>query len=147
MKTDTIRKNAKNMIDYQKNLAFNGEDFSAETILSAERIGTVVADAADTMTDEERERVYASYAKAGSMADVADIKAKYGLSWSELRIIARTCGPKITPQARYDKANTKMISLKLNKKTDADVIDKLEAVENVGQYIRKLIREDITREL
>lgn len=146
MKTDTIRKNAQNMVDYQKNLASKGEDFSAGTILSAERIGTVVADVADAMTDEERERVYASYAKAGrDMTDVADIKAKYGLSWSELHLIAKTCGPKVTPQARYDKANTRMISIKLNKKTDADILEKFESVDNIGQYIRKLIREDIAR--
>lgn len=51
----------------------------------------------------------------------------------------------LTPQARYDKANTKMVSIKLNKKTDADILEKFESVDNIGQYIRKLIREDIAR--
>jgi len=44
---------------------------------------------------------------------------------------------------KYDKANTIMICLKLNKKTDADVIQKLNEVENRQGYIKELVRADI----
>lgn len=46
-------------------------------------------------------------------------------------------------QARYDGANTKQIHLKLNLKTDADIIEKLEQVESIQGYIKELIRSDI----
>lgn len=43
---------------------------------------------------------------------------------------------------RYDKEHTKMVCLKLNKKTDADVLARLGRVGNMQGYIKKLIRED-----
>lgn len=45
--------------------------------------------------------------------------------------------------AKYDKANTKGVYLKLNIGIDADILDKLGAVENVQGYIKRLIRYDI----
>lgn len=44
--------------------------------------------------------------------------------------------------AKYDKANTKQISLKLNVKSDKDILLKLANVENVQGYIKNLIRCD-----
>lgn len=44
--------------------------------------------------------------------------------------------------AKYDKVNTKGIYLKLNKNTDADIIEFLDGVENVQGYIKSLIRSD-----
>lgn len=44
---------------------------------------------------------------------------------------------------KYDKAHTRQFKLKLNIKTDADVIERLEAVDNVQGYIKELIRNDI----
>lgn len=44
---------------------------------------------------------------------------------------------------RYDRENTKAVALKLNKKTDADILAKLEEVGNVQGYIKQLIRADI----
>lgn len=44
---------------------------------------------------------------------------------------------------KYDKNNTKQIKLKLNLKTDKDVLDKLNSVGNKQGYIKKLIRNDI----
>jgi hypothetical protein len=52
---------------------------------------------------------------------------------------------KTTPQERYDRKMTKVISVKLNKGTDADILSKLEGVKNVQGYIKQLIRADITR--
>lgn len=45
---------------------------------------------------------------------------------------------------RYDRANTKAVALKLNKKTDADILAKLESVDNVQGYIKALIRADMS---
>lgn len=45
--------------------------------------------------------------------------------------------------AKYDAVNTKQIKFKLNLKTDADILDKLESVENKQGYIKNLIRKDI----
>ena len=44
--------------------------------------------------------------------------------------------------AKYDSSHTKQIKLKLNLKTDADIIQKLEMVGNVQGYIKRLIRAD-----
>ena len=46
--------------------------------------------------------------------------------------------------AKYDAANTKQIHLKLNLKTDIDIIGHLEMQDSVQGYIKKLIRDDIT---
>ncbi len=49
-------------------------------------------------------------------------------------------------QAKYDKDNTVQINLKLNKKTDADIIARLAASDNRQGYIKELIRLDILRD-
>lgn len=46
-------------------------------------------------------------------------------------------------QERYDRDNTVQIKLKLNKKTDADVIEKLNSEPNKQGYIKELIRADL----
>lgn len=53
--------------------------------------------------------------------------------------------PKFGPQAKYDKANTTMVPVKLNRKTDADILAKLDAVGNRQGYIKRLIRSDISK--
>lgn len=45
---------------------------------------------------------------------------------------------------KYDSANTKGVYLKLNLKTDADILEKLGTVSTQG-YIKELIRADIKR--
>ena len=47
---------------------------------------------------------------------------------------------------KYDKQWAKQILLKLNKKTDADILQKLDEVGNKQGYIKGLIREDIKNE-
>ena len=49
--------------------------------------------------------------------------------------------------ARYDKENTQQILLKLNKVTDADILDRLHSVRNKQGYIKKLIRQDINNSI
>ena len=49
-------------------------------------------------------------------------------------------------QAKYDRANTKQVILKLNKGTDADILARLASVDNVQGYIKRLIRSDARRD-
>lgn len=49
-----------------------------------------------------------------------------------------------TPQERYDKANTiRICGLKLNLKTDKEIIEKLKLQTNKQGYIKNLIKKDI----
>ena len=48
-------------------------------------------------------------------------------------------------QDKYNKANTTQFRMKLNNKTDADIIAKLSSVPNKQGYLKALIREDIAR--
>ena len=48
-------------------------------------------------------------------------------------------------QRKYDKANTKPYALKLNLKTDADIIKKLSEVDSIQGYIKELIRKDLNK--
>ena len=45
--------------------------------------------------------------------------------------------------AKYDKENTTTFCMKLNKKTDADILAKLASVPNKQGYIKDLIRKDL----
>ena len=47
---------------------------------------------------------------------------------------------------KYDANNTRQVHLKLNIKTDADILDHLEKQESVQGYIKRLIREDMTKQ-
>lgn len=51
----------------------------------------------------------------------------------------------IRASIRYNKENTVQISLKLNRSTDADLIDSLNRVTNKQGYIKDLIRRDIAK--
>ena len=51
----------------------------------------------------------------------------------------------ISPQARYDAKATIQFKMKLNKKTDADILAQLERVENKQGYIKALIRADLNK--
>ena len=48
-------------------------------------------------------------------------------------------------QTKYDKANTRQIHLKLNRRTDADVIKALDNAESKQGYIKRLIRADLEK--
>ena len=51
-----------------------------------------------------------------------------------------------TPQSRYEARNIVRFTLKVNKNTDADILAKLESVENKQGYLKALIRADIAKE-
>lgn len=46
---------------------------------------------------------------------------------------------------KYDNANTVQFRMKLNKKTDEDILKKLEEVDNKQGYVKKLIRDDLSK--
>ena len=50
-------------------------------------------------------------------------------------------------RTEYEKANTVGFYIKLNKKTDADIIDELGACSNKQGYIKALIRQDLKEKL
>ena len=45
--------------------------------------------------------------------------------------------------AKYDKQNSVIITLKLSKKYDVDILQKLESVESKNSYIKECIRTAI----
>lgn len=46
---------------------------------------------------------------------------------------------------KYDDSHTKQYHLKLNLKTDADIIDRLAQQESAQGYIKNLIRDDMQK--
>ena len=46
---------------------------------------------------------------------------------------------------KYDKANTTDVRIKLNNNTDADILEKLNSVDNKQGYIKALIRADLNK--
>ena len=48
-------------------------------------------------------------------------------------------------KARYDAKTAYHIRMKLNRNTDADLIEHLAKQENVQGYLKRLIREDMKR--
>lgn len=52
---------------------------------------------------------------------------------------------KYEPQERYDRANTVRVAIKLNKNTDADIIEYLEKSGNKQGLVKELIREEIRK--
>ena len=47
---------------------------------------------------------------------------------------------------RTYKKNIKKISFELNRRTDGDLLDFLETIENKNGYLKKLVREDMARQ-
>lgn len=48
-------------------------------------------------------------------------------------------------QRKYDKANTILVSVKLNIKTDADILEVLNACDNKQGFIKQCIRNNIDK--
>ena len=51
----------------------------------------------------------------------------------------------IKAQAKYDAENTRQVHLKLNRRTDDDVLEKLDSVPSKQGYIKELIRADLAK--
>lgn len=52
---------------------------------------------------------------------------------------------RLESQRKYDDAHTIQFHMKLNRRTDADVIEALRDVDSMQGYIKRLIRADIAR--
>lgn len=48
--------------------------------------------------------------------------------------------------SKYDKQNTTQKILKLNKKTDADILQHLDKIDNFQGYVKDLIRKDMKKD-
>lgn len=48
-------------------------------------------------------------------------------------------------QRKYDAEHTRQVVLKLNLKSDADVLSQLDSVPNKQGYIKELIRQDMAK--
>lgn len=46
---------------------------------------------------------------------------------------------------KYDESNTVQVKFKLNKNTDADIIEYLDSLENKQGTVKRLIRDEIAR--
>lgn len=55
----------------------------------------------------------------------------------------KTKRSQLEAQIKYDRDHVTRISLKLNKTTDKDILDKLDSVPGKQTYIKELIRRDI----
>ena len=47
----------------------------------------------------------------------------------------------------FDKENTVKLTFKINKRTDADIIQFLQGIDNKQGYLKQLIRADIARSI
>ena len=54
--------------------------------------------------------------------------------------------PRTKASIKYNSTHVKQIKLNLNLRTDQDIINHLETLENKQGYIKGLIREDIAKE-
>ena len=54
-------------------------------------------------------------------------------------------GAQLKAIRKYDAEHTKQIVLKLNLKSDADILERLSEVGNKQGYIKELIRQDINK--
>ncbi len=51
----------------------------------------------------------------------------------------------IRANRKYEAENTRQVHLKLNRRTDKDVLEKLDSVPNKQGYIKELIRADLKK--
>lgn len=57
----------------------------------------------------------------------------------------KTSDAQVRATLKYEAANIKRYTFKVNKKTEPDIYEKVESVESFNGYLKRLIREDIAR--
>lgn len=62
-------------------------------------------------------------------------------------MIHKTRQCQIEAVSRYNKKNTQTLNVRLNNKTDADIIREMESHSSKAGYIKELIRKDIERKI
>ena len=60
--------------------------------------------------------------------------------------MAKTSEAQLKAVKKYDDANTKHYHLKLNLKTDADIIERFKQEKSVQGYIKRLVRDDMQKD-
>lgn len=60
-------------------------------------------------------------------------------------MIHKTKQCQIEAASRYNKKNTQTLNVRLNNKTDADIIEAISLHSSKSGYIKSLIREDLKR--
>lgn len=63
-----------------------------------------------------------------------------------MEVITMTSEAKKKSKARFDKLNTTHVGMKLNLRTDVDILQRFKEVGSIQTYIKRLIREDIARQ-
>ena len=53
---------------------------------------------------------------------------------------------KYEPQLRYKRANIMRVSVDFNRKTEPELVERIEAQENKSGYLKQLVKEDIQRD-
>lgn len=91
----------------------------------------------ETMTERELERI---------LAEESDPKAVDKAVRDFIESRKEVGAMKYPAQEKYDAQNTTQIKLKLNLKTDADILEQLAKVGNKQGYIKELIRKDMRGE-
>ena len=85
--------------------------------------------------------------KAPLRVKKTDVDTRYALDELPLLepvdIRGATSEAQIRASARYDAAHTIKVCLNLNDRTDADILARLDEVDNKQGYIKSLIRQDI----
>lgn len=69
----------------------------------------------------------------------------YTDSHREEVVMAKVSQAQLKAQAKYDAEHTQGVYLKLNTKTDKDIIEQLNMVANRQGYIKELIRNDMKK--
>ena len=87
MKLESIRKNAANYLEGIQRIEGTGVDLSAKAVQDAERIVYLCDEVFSKVTEDERQRIKSIPAWSTDYSAVKDIKEKYGLSWSELKML------------------------------------------------------------
>ena len=98
---------------------------------------------------DRRSKMYLESGYAG--LEVLKVNRHRGHGYNQVNTVLEVLKPSMSEaqkraQKRYDEANRerwRMINLKLNKDTDADIIEKLESEGSMNGYIKKLIRKDM----
>lgn len=54
--------------------------------------------------------------------------------------------PQSEAKTKWDRENTVVVTMKLNKNQDGDILQRLEEVDNKQGYIKDLIRADIAKD-
>lgn len=71
------------------------------------------------------------------------MRGKLSVSINMARDYSKSKDAQLRATQKYNKENTIQVVCRFNKNTDADIVERLQEVENKNGYIKELIRKDI----